>query len=197
MTPLTRDVFDGATAERRLASYFSVATSEAFGALSRLELTAAAACITYVERTQLGQRPPLSPPLREAEGATLAIDQATRSNLELIRTLGGERRGSLLAAIDRTVTAAGSRLLSQRLAAPLTEPAAIAQRHDAVAHFVAEAGLRAAMRAKLKGAPDLARALSRLVVGRGGPRDLAAIRDGIDAAAGLAAELTAGGADSR
>ena len=194
VVPLTRDVFDGATAERRLSSYFSVATSESFGALSRLELTAAAACITYVERTQLGQRPPLSPPLREAEGATLAIDQATRSNLELIRTLNGERRGSLLSAIDRTVTAAGSRLLSQRLAAPLTDPAAIAQRHDAVAHFVAESGLRSSMRAKLKGAPDLARALSRLVVDRGGPRDLAAIRDGIDAAASLAAELTAGGA---
>ncbi len=194
VTPLTRDVFDGATADRRLSSYFAVATSDAFGALSRLELTAAAACITYVERTQLGQRPPLSPPLREAEGATLAIDQATRANLELVRTLGGERRGSLLSAIDRTVTAAGSRLLAQRLAAPLTDPAAIAQRHDAVAHFVAEPGLRSAMRAKLKGAPDLARALSRLVVDRGGPRDLAAIRDGIDAAASLAAELTAGGA---
>ncbi|HZO45769.1 MAG TPA: DNA mismatch repair protein MutS [Xanthobacteraceae bacterium] len=194
VTPLTRDVFDGATAERRLSSYFSVATSDSFGALSRLELTAAAACITYVERTQLGQRPPLSPPAREAEGATLAIDQATRANLELVRTLGGERRGSLLSAIDRTVTAAGSRLLAQRLAAPLTDPAAIALRHDAVAHFVAEAGLRGAMRATLKGAPDLARALSRLVVGRGGPRDLAAIRDGIDAAASLAGELTAGGA---
>ncbi len=139
VTPLTRDVFDGATAERRLTSFFAVATSDAFGALSRLELTAAAACVTYVERTQIGQRPPLSPPMREAAGATLAIDQATRANLELVRTLGGERRGSLLSAIDRTVTAAGSRLLAQRLAAPLTDPAAIAQRLDAVAHFVAEA----------------------------------------------------------
>ena len=89
MTPLARDVFDGATAERRLAGYFAVATTEAFGALSRLELTAAAACITYVERTQLGERPPLSPPMREAQGATLLIDQATRSNLELVRTLVG------------------------------------------------------------------------------------------------------------
>ena len=105
VTPLTRDVFDGATAERRLADYFAVATTEAFGTLSRLELTAAAACVTYVERTQLGKRPPLSPPLRESAGATLSIDQATRANLELMRTLGGERRGSLLAAIDRTVTA--------------------------------------------------------------------------------------------
>ncbi len=139
VTPLTRDVFDGATAERRLAGYFAVATTEAFGTLSRLELTAAAACITYVERTQLGKRPPLSPPVREAQGATLLIDQATRANLELVRTLSGERTGSLLAAIDRTVTAAGSRLLAQRLAAPLTDPAAIGARHDAVAFFVDDA----------------------------------------------------------
>ncbi len=193
VTPVTRDVFDGASAERRLANYFSVATSEAFGALSRLELTAAAACVTYVERTQLGKRPPLSPPVREAEGATLAIDQATRSNLELVRTLSGERRGSLLAAIDRTITAAGSRLLAQRLAAPLTDPPAIAQRHDAVAFFVADAGLRGAARARLKAAPDLARALARLVVARGGPRDLAAIRDGIAASASLAKEIEARG----
>src|SRR6476660_3620801 len=125
VTPLTRDVFDGASAERRLSDYFAVATTDAFGVLSRLELTAAAACVTYVERTQLGKRPPLSPPSREAVGATLSIAQATRANLELVRTLSGERRGSLLAAIDRTVTAAGSRLLAQRLAAPLTDPAAI------------------------------------------------------------------------
>ena len=100
VTPVTRDVFDGATAERRLSDYFAVATSEAFGTLSRLELNAAAACVTYVERTQLGKRPPLSPPLREAQGATLSIDQATRANLELTRTLAGERRGSLL-GLDR------------------------------------------------------------------------------------------------
>ena len=192
VAPLTRDVFDGATAERRLTSYFAVATSEAFGALTRLELTAAAACITYVERTQLGQRPPLSPPVREAEGATMAIDQATRSNLELMRTLSGERRGSLLASIERTVTAAGARLLAQRLAAPLTAPEAIARRHDAVAHFVADAATRSELRARLRGAPDLARALSRLVVDRGGPRDLAAIRDGITTAAHISAELAAG-----
>jgi DNA mismatch repair protein MutS len=189
VTPLTRDVFDGATAERRLSAYFGVATSAGFGAFSRLELTAAAACVTYVERTQLGQRPPLSPPLREREGATLAIDQATRLNLELMRTLAGERRGSLLAAIDRTVTAAGSRALAQRLAAPLTDPLAIARRHDAVALFVTDAPLRMETRQRLKAAPDLARALVRLVVGRGGPRDLAAIRDGIGAAEDLAKRL--------
>ena len=189
VTPLTRDVFDGATAERRLASFFGVATSASFGAFSRVELTAAAAAVTYVERTQIGKHPPLSPPVREAAGATLAIDQATRSNLELVRTLAGDRRGSLLAAIDRTITSAGSRLLAQRLAAPLTDPAEIAHRLDAVAAFVDDAAARNDLRGGLKAVPDLARALARIVVGRGGPRDLAAIRDGIFAAADFAARL--------
>src|SRR5437764_4051155 len=189
VTPLTRDVFDGATAERRLAAYFAVATTESFGILSPLELTAAAACITYVERTQLGSRPPLSPPTREAVGTTLIIDAATRANLELMRTLSGERRGSLSEAIDRTVTVAGARLLGQRLAAPLTDPDAIALRLDAVAVFVAQATARADMRAQLAAAPDLARSLARLVLQRGGPRDLAAIRDGLIAADALARRL--------
>jgi DNA mismatch repair protein MutS len=189
VTPLTRDVFDAATAERRLTSFFAVATSEAFGALTRLELTAAAACVTYVERTQIGKRPPLSPPSRESAGATMAIDQATRGNLELMRTLAGERRGSLLETIDRTVTAAGSRLMAQRLSAPLTDPAAINARLDAVAGFVEDTAARADTRSRLAAAPDLARALARLAVSRGGPRDLAAIRDGINAAADLARAL--------
>jgi DNA mismatch repair protein MutS len=191
VTPLGRDAFDSATAERRLAAYFAVATVDAFGALSRLEITAAAACVTYVERTQIGRRPPLSPPAREAAGATLAIDAATRANLELMRTQSGERRGSLIAAIDRTVTVAGARLLAQRLAAPLTDPAAIGHRLDGVGLFVGEPDLRSDVRARLAAAPDLARALARLVLGRGGPRDLAAIRDGLHAAAELAARLAA------
>jgi DNA mismatch repair protein MutS len=189
--PLTRDVFDGATAERRLADFFSVATTDSFGALTRLELTAAAACVTYIERTQFGQRPALSPPVRESAGATLSIDSATRANLELMKTLSGERRGSLLDVIDRTVTAAGSRLLAQRLASPLTDPAAIGQRLDAVQTFVSDSAARADTRERLKAAPDLARALSRIALMRGGPRDLAAIRDGLLAASDLAARLAA------
>ncbi len=197
LTPLPRDVFDGATAERRLAGFFGVATTASFGAFSRVELIAAAAAVTYVERTQLGKHPPLSPPAREAAGATLAIDQATRGNLELVRTLSGERRGSLLSAIDRTATAAGSRLLAQRLAAPLTDPVEIAHRLDAVAVFVGDSAARSDLRAGLKAVPDLARALSRIVVGRGGPRDLAAIRDGIVAAAEFSARLAALGETPR
>jgi len=182
VTPLTRDVFDAATAERRLCDYFAVATMDGLSAMSRLETTAAAAAVTYIDRTQVGKRVPLSPPSREASGATMAIDPATRANLELTRTLAGERRGSLLDAIDGTVTAAGSRLLAQRLAAPLTDTAAIARRLDAIAIFVENAATRDDIRTTLRAAPDMSRALARLSVGRGGPRDLAGLRDGIVAA---------------
>jgi DNA mismatch repair protein MutS len=121
----------------------------------------------------------------------MAIDSATRANLELTRTLGGERRGSLLDAIDATVTAAGSRLLAQRLAAPLTDSAAIAGRLDSIAAFAADAALRDGLRATLRTAPDISRALARLSVARGGPRDLAALRDGILAADRVLAQLAA------
>src|ERR1700678_2739684 len=189
VTPLTRDVFDSAPAERRLCDYFAVATMDGLSAMSRLEATAAPAAVTYIDRTQVGKRPPLSPPSREAVGTTMAIDPATRANLELTRTLGGERRGSLLDAIDCTVTSAGSRLLAQRIAAPLTDSAAIARRLDAVAAFVADSGLRDDLRSTLHAAPDLSRALPRLAVGRGGPRDLAGLRDAIIAADQAVAHL--------
>lgn len=182
VTPLTRDVFDGATAEKRLCDYFAVATMDGLAQLTRLEATAAAAAVTYVDRTQVGKHPPLPPPARESSGATMAIDPATRANLELTRTLAGERRGSLLDAIDCTVTSAGSRLLAQRLAAPLTDATAIARRLDAVSSFVADSAAREDIRSILRGAPDMSRAMARLSVGRGGPRDLAGLRDGIMAA---------------
>ena len=183
MTPLPRDVFDSATAGAAACVVFRRRNHRGIRHVLAVELTAAAAVITYVERTQIGKHPPLSPPVRERAGATLAIDPATRANLELSRTLAGERRGSLLAAIDRTVTAAGSRALAQRLAAPLTDPAEIAHRLDAVAAFVSDGAACGALRNTLKAVPDLQRALSRIVIGRGGPRDLAAIRDGILSAA--------------
>ncbi|MEO6782289.1 MAG: DNA mismatch repair protein MutS, partial [Bradyrhizobium sp.] len=181
-TPLPRDFFDSATAERRLCEYFAVATMDGLSAMSRLEATAAAAAVTYIDRTQVGKRPPLSPPSREAAGTTMAIDPATRANLELTRTLVGERRGSLLDAIDCTVTAAGSRLLAQRLAAPLTDSTAIVRRLDAIGTFMADSAVRDDIRATLRSAPDMSRALARASVGRGGPRDLAGLRDGILAA---------------
>src|SRR5438046_8146060 len=190
VTPLTRDVFDSATAERRLCDYFAVATMDGLSAMSRLEATAAAAAVTYIDRTQVGKRPPLSPPSHEAAGSTMAIDPATRAHLELTRTLAGERRGSLLDAIDCTVTAAGSRLLAQRLAAPLTDSVGIARRLDAIAAFVADSAVRDDIRGALRAAPDMSRALARLSVGRGGPRDPAGLRDGIIAANQALARLS-------
>jgi DNA mismatch repair protein MutS len=190
VTPMARDGVDAATADRRLKDYFGVASLDAFGAFTRSEVAAAAMALGYVERTQLGSRPPLSPPARDSAGGTLAIDAATRANLELTRTLGGERAGSLLAAIDRTVTSAGGRLLAERLAGPSTDLDVILARQEAVEHLVRRSFLREGLRACLKAAPDMARALARLTLGRGGPRDLAALRDGLDAAASAAALLS-------
>ena len=190
VTPLPTAVFDSTAAERRLREYFDVATLDGFGPLNRAEIAAAGSVIAYVDRTQVGGRPPLSPPARETRGAVMAIDPATRANLELTTTLSGERRGSLSSAVDRTVTAAGGRELARRLASPLTDPATIADRHEAVAWFVETAAERRAVRDVLRAAPDIARSRARIVVGRGGPRDLGAIRDGIEAAHALSARLT-------
>jgi len=184
-----REGIDGASAARRVGSYFSVATPDGFGQFSRAELIAAATVLAYVERTQLGARPPLSPPSRAAGGRTLQIDAATRANLELTRTLAGQRQGSLLACIDMTLTPAGGRLLAERLAGPLTDVAAIRRRLRSVTALIDDPLLRERLRAALKGAPDIPRALSRLAMDRGGPRDLACIREGVAAAAAIAALL--------
>lgn len=186
---LPRDGAEAGSAERRLLDYFGVASLEAFGDFTRVEVAAAGAALAYVARTQLATRAPLLPPRRESGAAALAIDPATRANLELMRTLSGERTGSLLSAIDRTVTAAGARLLAERLAGPLTDLAAIRARQDALAFFLADRDLREATREALGAAPDMARALTRLAMGRGGPRDLAALRGGLNAARALAERL--------
>nr|WP_245513312.1 DNA mismatch repair protein MutS [Enterovirga rhinocerotis] len=185
VTPMPRDGIDAASAERRIRDYFEVGTLDSFGTFTKAEVTAAGAALAYLERTQYGARPRLSPPTRQEAGGRLLIDPATRANLELVRTTGGERTGSLLDAVDRTVTAAGSRLLAERLAGPLTRAAAIGQRLDTVSLLAEERDLRERLRADLKGVPDFLRALARLAVGRGGPRDLACLRDGLVAAAAI------------
>ncbi|MFV0282057.1 MAG: DNA mismatch repair protein MutS [Rhodoblastus sp.] len=191
LAPIGRDAGEGASAERRLCDFYRVATVEGFGGLSRAEIAAAATAILYIQKTQLDARPSLALPRRETRGATLEIDAATRANLELTRTLGGAREGSLLAAIDRTATPAGARLLAERLAAPLTDPQIIGRRLDAVSFLIDDSPARENFRSALRSAPDFSRALSRLALGRGGPRDLAALRDGMLAAADLGARLAA------
>ena len=189
VTPLAAAFFDGGTAATRLASYFNVASLDGFGSFDRVEVSAAAAVLAYVEKTQLRSRPPLSPPTKEAPSDVMLIDAATRANLELTVTLSGGREGSLFAAIDRTVTGAGARLLARRLSGPSTDAGVIKDRLDAVAWMIGDPERCRRMRDALASAPDLARALSRLTLDRGGPRDLAAIRDGQRAVEIVRAEL--------
>lgn len=171
--------FDSTTAEERIRRFYAVASLEAFGGFSRAERAAAAAILSYLEKTQIGEKPALNPPVREAAGGVMLIDPATRTNLEIVRTLSGERKGSLLAAIDRTVTGAGARLLAARIASPSLDQALINHRLDAVQWFFDRSALREQVRACLKAAPDMARCLARLTLSRGGPRDLAAIGAGL------------------
>ncbi|RUW35260.1 DNA mismatch repair protein MutS, partial [Mesorhizobium sp. M2A.F.Ca.ET.015.02.1.1] len=184
--PQPPSLFDSASATGRIARFFEVATPDSFGTFSRAELSAISGAIAYVEKTQKAERPPLSRPEREEQGSTLFIDPATRANLELLRTLSGSRDGSLFKAIDRTVTGGGARLLADRLMAPLTDPAAIAARLDSVSFFRSEVRLCQSLRASLKSVADMPRALSRLALNRGGPRDLGALRAGFEAARAIA-----------
>lgn len=183
-------VFQSAGAQARLERLFDVATLEGFGAFTRGEIAAAGAIADYVDLTQAGRLPAIRPPRRETAEAQMSIDAATRANLELHRTMGGTREGSLLAALDRTRTPAGARTLAAWLAAPLTGISSIAARHDGVGFLVERADLRAELSGSLAKAPDMARALQRLALGRGGPRDLAALGAGLQCARAIRARLT-------
>ncbi|MBL3559205.1 DNA mismatch repair protein MutS [Rhodovulum sulfidophilum] len=189
VTPLSRASFDSSSAETRLTGLFSVGTLEGFGTFSRAEMSAMGALVDYLEITQKGKLPLLRPPVREAMGGTMQIDAATRRNLELTASLSGGREGSLLAAIDRTVTAAGARLLERRLSSPSRDLPTIHARLAAVRALVGDTGLCAALRDSLRKCPDIDRALSRLGLDRGGPRDLAAIRNGLAQAGDVAGLL--------
>ena len=193
LSPLPSARFDSSNAEARLKALYDVAALDAFGDFTRAELAAAGALVDYVELTQKGRIPRLAPPRQVALDAVMEIDPATRRSLEVTQALAGGRRGSLLGAIDRTVTGAGARLLTQRISAPLTGPVAIAERLDAVDYLRGEEDLRAELRARLKRTPDVERALSRLTVGRGGPRDLAAVRDALVEATAMRGLLSADG----
>lgn len=195
LTPQPSSLFDAQNAQKRLESLFGVGTLEAFGSLTRAETAAAGALVDYVSRTQKGKMPRVDRLRQVTSGAVMEIDPATRRSLELVRTQTGDRKGSLLDCIDETVTGAGARLLQARLSAPLTDLPAITARHDQVEAFVKASSLRNNLRGHLKEMPDLERALSRLTVGRGGPRDLGMVRDALETAETLRGILIATGGD--
>jgi DNA mismatch repair protein MutS len=179
LTPVAAAFFDSLAGDRLLKERLGVAELGGFGTFSRAELAAVGALIKYVDLTQIGAKPIVRPPRKFGADDALVIDAASRGSLELLRSTSGARDGSLLAAIDRTVTGPGARELAARLASPLRDPQAIAARLDAVAFLLERETVREDLRAALRAAPDIARAISRLALGRGGPRDLAAIRDGL------------------
>ncbi len=186
LTPLGATAFDSTNANARLCDLFRVDTLEAYGQFTRAEIAAMGAIIGYLEITQKGRLPLLRPPQREVSGGAMQIDAATRRNLELTHSLAGGRSGSLLAAIDRTVTASGGRLLERRLTNPSCDPSRIIGRLDAVGVALEQSRIFQDMREMLRKVPDLDRALSRLALDRGGPRDLAALRNGLHQAADIA-----------
>ena len=181
--------FDSLTGERSLKSRFGLATLDGLGSPSRAELAAAGGLLSYLDATQKGSGVLLDAPRRIERSSHMAIDSATRESLELTRSAGGGVSGSLLGEIDRCQTAAGRRLLAADLSAPLTGKAAIEARLGLVQWLHENALLRDRVRSALKAMPDFARALARLIAGRGSPRDLAQLRDGLAAAAALKTEI--------
>jgi DNA mismatch repair protein MutS len=171
--------FDSEASERLLKTHFGVAALDAFGSFTRAEIAAAGAVLAYLELTQKGKLPALKPPSQQVQSHAMLMDAATRRNLELVTTLSGETDGSLLSTMDRTLTSAGGRELSDWLQSPLTDVGAINARLDGVSHFAGSQAARDATRGLLRRMPDLARALARISVLRGGPRDLGAIREGL------------------
>ena len=183
ISPVENSMFDSARAEKNLKKLFGVGVLEGMGGVDRASLAACGALVQYLEETQKGKLPKLKHPKFVSEDSAMMIDSATRRNLELNRTLSGDKKGSLLSTVDKTITGSGARLLGGYLGAPLTDPVEINKRLELTNYFLNAEALRIQMRKLLKGCPDLERAMSRLSVGRGGPRDLAAVRDALEQSA--------------
>ncbi len=189
VTPLSAGSFDSDSALKRISRLFKITTLDGFGNFSRPEVSAMGAVIDYLDLTQKGALPLLRPPRQQSTDRLLQLDSATRRNLELTQSLSGGRANSLLAVLDRTLTAGGARLLERRLTGPSRNLSTIRKRHESVRFFVSNERIRLDVDRTLRLIPDLDRALSRLAMDRGGPRDLAAIRDGLFGAADLARQL--------
>ncbi|PSJ42257.1 DNA mismatch repair protein MutS [Allosphingosinicella deserti] len=183
--------FDSMAAEKRLKDRFDVLTLDGFGSFDRPALCAAGGLLTYLDEVARDSVAFLRPPVVRASGDHMMIDAATRESLELTVATSGGRPGSLLHAVDRTVTGAGARLLASDIGAPLLDRTLIEARLDLVTLFERDAGTRDLVRRQLKALPDIGRALGRLVAGRGCPRDLGQLRDGLGEARRLHARLAA------
>lgn len=179
LTPLPSSRFDHQNSLERLKELYRVETLESFGDFKPQEIAACGALVDYIRLTQKKDLPSLKPPLHLKERGRLELDAATRRNLELHRSLSGEKQGSLLEVIDQTKTPMGGRLLSLHLGAPLTDLKVLETRLESLDFFYENPSLSQALRAVLTCCPDLERPLSRLMWGRGGPRELATLNRGL------------------
>ncbi len=191
-SPQPAVLFDSLKCERTLKEYYKLAALDVVGDLSRADIAACGALVEYLSLTQISAMPRLEQPRKQLSNAVMAIDPATRRNLELVTCLSGGRSGSLLSVIDKTVTNAGARMLASYLAAPLTVPQAIQARLDQLEYFVANGSIRKNLRGLLRQYPDMERSLSRLCLGRGSPRDLLAIQSGLELAVHIRKEFSQG-----
>lgn len=172
--------FNFENAQKRLQDVYEVRSLEVFGAFSKPEIIAAGILLDYIENTQKGRIPRIEKPVKLFENKVIEIDGATRRSLELTESLTGDKNACLLGVIDRTVTGAGGRLLHNRVANPLLDIAEINERLDIIEFFMENNSVREEFRSLLKACPDVERAVSRISLGRGGPRDLANIAQGLD-----------------
>lgn len=189
LTVIGNAAFDSTSGEKRLCSVFSVGSLEGFGAFDRAEISAMSALVEYLEITQKGKLPLLRPPLREKRDAAMQIDATTRKSLELTHGVNGGRAGSLIAAVDRTLTAAGARLLERRLSNPSRDLDEINSRLDCVTWALENGRSADALSDQLREVPDLDRAVSRLSLDRGGPRDMTNVRAAVAQAALISESL--------
>ncbi len=190
-TPVPHSYYSSLSGEAALKAALKVTELDGFGDFTRGELAAIAALLKYVDITQIGKAPLISPPRRTVKSAHMVIDAATRANLELIKSTRMTRKGSLFDAIDRTVTSPGARRLAAMISAPLNDTAAINQRLNATEFFISNSAPRDTIRRIIRRTPDIARSLSRLTLGRGGPADLGAIKAGLLVAHQISGELLA------
>lgn len=185
-----RSLFASDEGAERLKALHNVATLDGFGEFTRPMLAAAGGLIAYLSHVGRGDLPFLLPPSSRAGATGMAMDEATRTSLEILEASGGGRAGSLVWALDRCSTGAGSRALAQDLSAPLLNQRAIEDRLALVQFWLERPIERANLRDALRALPDFGRSLGRIVAGRGSPRDLGQVRDGLGEAQRLFEWLT-------
>ena len=172
ITSHNESFFDAKRAEKVLCSVYGVSTVKGIGNFEDVEVAACGSLVEYVRATQRGNLPKLSyPKVRDSAGFVF-IDGSALRNLELFSTQSGEKKGSLISAIDSTVTAMGSRLMKRYLEFPAACPNVISGRHDAVEFFVFNRPLAEAVRAVIDGMPDIERILTRVKLSKCSPKDI-------------------------